>query len=128
MEQSRKIQRVDPLLVAALSLAFLFSLHGITWGKVEDWNRSSIAMRSLRALRPADYMKPPFHTYFNHVLVIWPIDAVMKIAHVPKERVKIANSAKLIASRFVTIALYLGTIALAYGFSRRSYGRFAAIV
>ena len=85
-------------------------------------------MRGLRALRPADYMKPPFHTYFNHVLVIWPIDAVMKVAHVPKERMKIANSAKLIASRLVTIALYLGTIALAYGFSRRSYGKFSAVV
>jgi Dolichyl-phosphate-mannose-protein mannosyltransferase len=128
VEQSRKIQRVDPLLVAALSLAFLFCLQAITWGRVEDWNRSSIAMRGLRALRPADYMKPPFHTYFNHVLVIWPIDAVMKVAHVPKERMKIANSAKLIGSRLVTIALYLGTIALAYGFSRRSYGRFSAVV
>jgi hypothetical protein len=128
VEQSTKIQRIDPLLVAALLLAFLFCLQGITWGRVEDWNRSSIAMRGLRALRPADYMKPPFHTYFNHVLVIWPIDAAMKVAHVPKERMKIANSAKLIASRLVTIALYLGTIALAYGFSRRSYGRFSAVV
>lgn len=109
-------------------LAFLFCLQGITWGRVEDWNRSSIAMRGLRALRPADYMKPPFHTYFNHVLVIWPIDAAMKVAHVPKERMKIANSAKLIASRLVTIALYLGTIVLAYGFSRCSYGRFSAVV
>ena len=128
VEQSRKIQRVDPLLVAALSLAFLFCLHGITWGRVEDWNRSSIAMRSLRALRPSDYMKPPFHTYFNHVLVVWPIDAVMKIAHVPKERMKIANPAKLVGSRLVTIALYLGTIALAYSFSITSYGRFSAVV
>ena len=128
MEQSRKIQRVDPLLVAALMLAFLFCLHGITWGRVEDWNRSSIAMRGLRALRPSDYMKPPFHTYFNHVLVVWPIDAVMKIAHVPKERMKIANSAKLVGSRLVTIALYLGTIALAYSFSSTSYGRFSAVV
>jgi len=128
VEQSRKIQRVDPLLVAAASLAFLFCLQGITWGRVEDLNRSSIAMRSLRALRPSDYMKPPFHTYFNHVLVVWPIDGVMKIAQVPKERMKICNSAKLIGSRLVTIALYLGTIALAYSFSRRSYGRFSAAI
>jgi len=85
-------------------------------------------MRSLRALRPSDYMKPPFHTYFNHVLVVWPIDGVMKIAQVPKERMKISNSAKLIGSRLVTIALYLGTIALAYSFSRRSYGRFSAAI
>jgi dolichyl-phosphate-mannose-protein mannosyltransferase len=125
---SAKAQLADPLLVAALLLAFLFCLHGITWGRVEDWNRSSIAMRSLRALRPSDYMKPPFHTYFNHVLVVWPIDGVMKIAQVPKERMKISNSAKLIGSRLVTIALYLGTIALAYSFSRRSYGRFSAAI
>src|SRR5438034_10758894 len=127
-EQPRKIRRVDPLLVAALLLAFLFCLQGITWGRVEDWNRSSIANRSLRALRPSDYMKPPFHTYVNHVLVVWPIDGVMKIAQVPKERMKISNSAKLIGSRLVTIALYLGTIALAYSFSRSSYGRFSAAI
>ena len=125
---STKAQLADPLLAAALLLAFLFCLQGITWGRVEDWNRSSIAMRSLRALRPSDYMKPPFHTYFNHVLVVWPIDGVMKIAQVPKERMKISNSAKLIGSRLVTIALYLGTIALAYSFSRRSYGRFSAAI
>jgi hypothetical protein len=47
---------------------------------------------------------------------------------VPKEKIKIANPAKLIGSRLVTIALYLGTIALAYGFSRSSYGRFSAAI
>jgi hypothetical protein len=52
----------------------------------------------------------------------------MKIAQVPKERMKIGNSAKLIGSRLVTIALYLGTIALAYTFSRSSYGRFSAAI
>ncbi len=73
-------------------------------------------------------MKPPFHTYLNHLLVVWPVTGVMKIAQVPTERMKIANSAKLIGSRLVTIALYLGTIALAYSFSRSSYGRFSAAI
>ena len=127
-ERSRKIQRLDPLLVAALSLAFLFCLQGITWGRVECWNRSQIALQSLRALRPGNYLKPPFHTYLNHVFVVWPITGALKIAQVPTERMKIANSAKLIGSRLVTIALYLGTIALAYSFSRRSYGRFSAVI
>jgi Dolichyl-phosphate-mannose-protein mannosyltransferase len=127
-EESRTIQRLDPLLVAALSLAFLFCLQGITWGRVECWNRSQIALHSLRALRPGDYMKPPFHIYLNHVLVVWPITGALKIAQVPTERMKIANSAKLIGSRLVTLALYLGTIALAYSFSRRSYGQFSAAV
>src|SRR5204863_3494648 len=125
-EQPGKIRRVDPLLVAALSLAFLFCLQGITWGRVECWNRSQIAMRGLRALRPSDYMKPPFHTYLNHILVVWPITAVMKIAQVPKERMKISNPAKLIGSRLVTNGLYLGTIALSYGFIRNSYGTISA--
>lgn len=128
VEQSRKIQRLDPLLVAALSLAFLFCLHGITWGRVECWNRSEIALHSLRALRPGDYLKPPFHTYLNHVFVVWPITGALKIAHVPTERMKIAYSAKLIGSRLLTLALYLGTIALAYSFSHRSYGRFSAAI
>jgi Dolichyl-phosphate-mannose-protein mannosyltransferase len=127
-EQSRKIQRLDPLLIAALALAFLFCLQGITWGRVEDWNRSSIALRGLRALRPSDYMKPPFHTFFNHVLVVWPITGALKIAQVPTERMKIGDSAKLIGSRLVTTALFLGTIALAYSFCRRSYGRFSAVI
>src|SRR5438046_1297640 len=127
-EQSRKIQRLDPLLVAALSLAFLFCLQGITWGRVEDWNRSSIAMRSLHALRPSDYMKPPFHTYLNHVLVVWPITGHLKIGQVPGERTKNGKPTMLIGSRLVTVALFLGTIALAYSFSRRSYGRFSAVI
>ncbi len=127
-EQSRKIQRLDPLLIAALALAFLFCLQGITWGRVECWNRSQIALQSLRALRPGNYMKPPFHIYLNHVFVVWPITAALQIAQVPKEKVKVANSAKLIGSRLVTIALFLGTIALAYSFSRRSYGRFSAVI
>lgn len=127
-EHPRKIQRPDPLLVAALSLAFLFCLQGITWGRVECWNRSQIALQSLRALRPGNYLKPPFHTYLNHVFVVWPITGALKIAQVPTERMKISNSAKLIGSRLVTIALFLGTIALAYSFSRRSYGRFSAVI
>jgi Dolichyl-phosphate-mannose-protein mannosyltransferase len=127
-ERSRKIRRPDPLLVAALSLAFLFCLRGITWGRVECWNRSQIALQSLRALRPGNYMKPPFHIYLNHIFVVWPITAALQIAQVPKEKIKVANSAKLIGSRLVTLALYLGTIALAYSFSRRSYGRFSAAI
>src|SRR4029450_10118545 len=93
-EQSRKLRRVDPLLVGALSLAFLFCLHGITWGRIECWNPDQVALRGLRALRPDSYGKPPFHTYLNHAFVVWPITALLKIAQVPEQRTKIANSAK----------------------------------
>ena len=124
--QLRRIRGIDPLLVGALSLAFLFCLQGITWGRVECWNPDQIALRGLRALRPANYMKPPFHTYLNHAFVVWPVNAVLKIARVPTERTKIANSAKLVGSRLLTTALYLGTVALAYNIGCRFYGRFSA--
>src|SRR5436190_22656637 len=124
--QLRRIRGIDPLLVGALSLAFLFCLQGITWGRVECWNPDQIALRGLRALRPANYLKPPFHTYLNHAFVVWPVNAVLRIARVPTERTKIANSAKLVGSRLLTTALYLGTVALAYNIGCRFYGRFSA--
>jgi len=132
-EQRRRIRGIDPLLVGALSLAFLFCLLGITWGRVECWNPDQMALREmalrgLSALRPADYMKPPFHTFLNHAFVVWPVTAVLKIAQVPTEKTKIANSAKLVGSRLLTTALYLGTVALAYNIGCRFYGRFSAAV
>jgi Dolichyl-phosphate-mannose-protein mannosyltransferase len=127
-KQLKRIRGIDPLLVGALSLAFLFCLQGITWGRVECWNPDQMALRGLRALRPANYMKPPFHTYLNHAFVVWPVTAVLKIAQVPTEKTKIANSAKLIGSRLLTTALYLGTVALAYDIGCRFYGRFSAAV
>jgi len=64
----------------------------------------------------------------NHAFVVWPIAAVLKIARVPTERTKIANSAKLVGSRLLTAALYLGTIALAYSLGCGFYGRFSAVL
>jgi len=127
-ERRKGIGRIDPLLAAALLLAFIFCLHGITWGRVECWNPDQVALRGLRALRPGSYGKPPFHTYLNHAFVVWPIAAVLKIARVPTERTKIANSAKLVGSRLLTAALYLGTIALAYSLGCGFYGRFSAVL
>ena len=127
-ERRKGIGRIDPLLAAALLLAFIFCLHGITWGRVECWNPDQVALRGLRALRPGSYGKPPFHTYLNHAFVVWPIAAVLKIARVPTERTKIANSAKLVGSRLLTAALYLGAIALAYSIGCGFYGRFSAVL
>src|SRR5436189_260979 len=127
-KQLKRIRSIDPLLVGALLLAFLFCLHGITWGRVECWNPDQMALRGLRALRPANYMKPPFHTYLNHAFVVWPVTAGLTIAQVPTEKTKIANSTKLVGSRLLTTALYLGTVALAYNIGCRFYGRFSAAV
>jgi len=52
-ERRKGIGRIDPLLAAALLLAFIFCLHGITWGRVECWNpdkwRYAVSVRCGRA-------------------------------------------------------------------------------
>src|SRR6266446_387256 len=118
--------RFDPALAAALVLASLFCFHGISWGRVECWNRDQMAMRGLAGLRPGDYSKPPFHTYLNHILIIEPIKLPLRLAHVPQERRNRVNGAILLGSRLLVLALYLGTILLAYTISLRCYGRVAA--
>src|SRR5437764_13238226 len=106
--------RFDPALAAALVLASLFCFHGVTWGRVECWNRDQMALRALAGLRPGDYSKPPFHTYLNHLLIIEPIKLPLRIAHVPRERQNQVNGTVLLGSRLLTLALYLGTILFAY--------------
>jgi hypothetical protein len=120
------VRPVDPVLVAALVLALLFSLYGIRWGRVECWNRDDMAMRGLSGLRPGTYEKPPFHTYLNHALVIWPLDAVESVASwVSGHKVKL-NEAKLLESRLLIMGMFLATIALAYWISRQCFGKTAA--
>jgi hypothetical protein len=120
--------RFDPVLALALLLTVLFCLHGIRWGRVECWNRDQMALRRLDRLRPGDYLKPPFHTYLNHLLVIDPIKLPLRIAHVPVDRRNQVNGAILLGSRLLTLVLYLGTIVLAYAISLRCYGNAAARV
>ncbi len=113
-------------LVFALILAFLFCLQGIRWGRVECWNADQMALRGLSWLKPGDYLKPPFHTYLNHLLVIYPIQGMEALSGIPKDRWNIANPLILIDSRLLVILLFLGTILLAYNYSFECYGRFAA--
>lgn len=113
----------DPVLVLALALALIFSLYGIRWGRVECWNRDDMAMRGISGLRPDTYEKPPFHTYLNHVLVIWPLDAVEGVGTFLTGREINLNEAKLLQSRLLVVGMYLATIALAYWISRRSFGK-----
>ncbi|MBV9008279.1 MAG: glycosyltransferase family 39 protein [Verrucomicrobia bacterium] len=123
---SKFIGPIDPVLLAALVLALLFSLYGIRWGRVECWNRDDMAMRGLSGLRPGTYEKPPFHTYLNHALVIWPIDAVEAVgAWLSRHKVKL-NEAKLLESRLLITGMFLATVALAYWISLQCFGKSTA--
>ncbi len=121
-------RRFDPLLLAVLLATTLFCLHGIGWGRVEDWNRDQMALRPLRGLRPFFFHKPPFDTYLNHFLVLAPVQAAESIKQWLTGQPQHWNHVRLICSRLLVLVLVLGTVVLGYVISRRFFGLLAARV
>ena len=117
-----RLRRLDPILTLALALALGFSLFGISWGRVEDWNRDQMALRELRGFLPFDYQKPPLQTYLNHILVLAPIDGTARLFQVLEGRRINANEARLLGSRLLVVALFSGTIFLAFLIGREAFG------
>ena len=121
--------RVDRFLAMALLLALAFSVNGIGWGRVEDWNRSSMGLRGVgRGGTPGRYLKPPLHTFVTHIVVKAPIDGIEHAASLVLRKRQNFNAARLVAARLLVVGLYLGTIVLAFEISRAFYGIFAARV
>lgn len=86
-----------------------------------------MALRDLRGgWLPQDYQKPPFHTYLNHILVLAPIECAGKLSAALSGKQLKLNEVRLLGSRLLVTALFLGTIALAYRISREAFGLFAA--
>ncbi len=121
--------RIDPVLLLALLAALLFSLHGMHWGRVEDWNPDEMAMRRLSlTLEPHEFLKPPFYIFVNHLVVLWPLEIFEAVGRGITGRVFHLDGLKLLASRLLVAAFYLGTIVLGYKTARDFYGRTAARV
>lgn len=115
------------MLLLALVTALAFCLFGITWGRVEDWNPDQMALRPLSLkLKPHGYQKPPFHTFVNHVLVIWPISLAENAGKIITGRSQNFNELTLVASRLVTAAMFLGIVLIAYKIADAFCGRNAA--
>jgi hypothetical protein len=120
---------IDRFLAVALLLALAFSVNGIGWGRVEDWNRDSMGLRAVgRGGMPLHYLKPPLHTFVTHLLVKAPIDGIEHAVSFVLQKRQNFNAAKLIAARLLVVCLYLGTIVLAFKLSRAFFGIFAARV
>jgi hypothetical protein len=123
------LRKLDPVLGIALFLALLFSLYGIRWGRVECWNRDEMALRPLHGvlrLQPNRYLKPPFHTILNYHVVSQPIELAEHLYKRLSGRKVNLNEIRLLGSRLLIVAMYLGTIALAFAISQKAYGLFAA--
>ena len=117
---------MDRVLVFALLLAAVFSLNGIRWGRVECWNRDQMALRSLQQWgMPVSYGKPPFHTFLNHILIKSPIEGMEQAVGLVTGNKPRYNEAKVLASRLLVLALFLGTIVLAFKICEMYFGVFA---
>lgn len=125
----QQVLGMDRVLAIALFAAFAFSAYGMSWGRVECWNPDQMALRTLaKGFKPHSYLKPPFHTYLNHAVVLWPIDRIEYLVREISGVRPNLNEARLLASRLLVIGLYLGTVALAYGLARTFYNQQAARV
>ena len=129
--------RLDRGLILALALAFAFTLQGINWGRVEDWNPDQMALRSLsKDLEPGNFEKPPFQMYLYRVVVLTWVTLLEQIvqqqsnyfgAHNATAPAKVNfNQAALVGSRFLTLSLFLGSLSLEFAIARRFFGLVAA--
>ena len=103
----------------------LFSFNGIRWGRVECWNRDEMALKGWHG-KPRSYLKPPGVVFLNQVVVLSSVERVEKLVKYLTGKREHYNEAKLLGSRFLVVALYAGTVVLAFQISLTYYGVFAA--
>lgn len=123
-----EIKKVDKTLLLSLVLGLGFCLYGIYWGWVEPWEPDQMAFQNLfiegkLPFNPGSFLKPPFHTYFNYFLSVFPLNILGKIFNISAD---ILNPITLIWSRLLTTFLYLGSIILVFKITRRFFGLFSA--
>jgi len=117
------------LAKAALVLAAALSVYGMWWGWGESWNPDEMAFRDVfyegHFLEPADYKKPPFHTYTNFVLSFGPFKLAQRIARSVGFDWDV-YPVMLLWSRTLQIALFLGIVFVSYRIVRRFSDEMAA--
>jgi hypothetical protein len=103
----------EKALLLSIFLAVGLSLIGINWGSFEEWNPDQMAFRSVpNNLMVADYLKPPLDTYVNRLLVLNPVDIVMKgILHSPEI---LHLRVRLLGVRLLTLLQFCAAITILY--------------
>jgi hypothetical protein len=122
--------KLDKTLLLSLLLGLIFSVYGIHWGRVEDWNSDQMAFRPIfqegkLPFTPDTFYKPPFHTYFNFALSEVPFYAIRKVLHLSRESI---FPLMLLWSRMLVVFLFMGSIYLVFKITQRFFGLFAARV
>jgi hypothetical protein len=119
----------EPVAIGlSILLAFFFSLHGSSWGRVEDWHPDQMAFKNLplesMSLVPVSYQKPPFHSYFSLIARL----PAKGVAYVLQSPPHVEDAIELLFVRMLTVFLFAGSVFLVFNITRRSFGSFSAIV
>lgn len=122
--------KIDRILRIAFIASFIFCLHGINWGKIEEWNPEQMAFRYFHSLSdvfssPGNFLKPPFHTYFNFFLSYLPLNLIEKAFSLTPNSLT-SGATILIWSRLLTIFLFLSSSILVFQITKRFFGSVAA--
>jgi hypothetical protein len=122
-----RIGSLDRFLVIALVLGFAFAVYGIHWGWVECWNPDQMAFRNLfrrsaLPFEPTQFQKPPFLTYFNYFLSIYPIEMLDRVLKKLLGSTPNLLTERLIWSRLLNAFLFLGSIGLSFRITNRFFG------
>lgn len=120
-----ELLRKNILLWLALVFCFGFSLIGARWGKVEDWNPDQMAFRSVpNNLMVGDYLKPPLTTYAARLLILNPVDCIMKgLLHTED---KLRLEVRVLGVRVLTTLYLCVAVALVYFSILQCSGKVAA--
>lgn len=126
-----KLSKIDLFLAIALVLGVVFVVHGIYWGWSEEWNPDQMAFRNLfrrgaLPFEPTNFQKPPFLTYFNFFLSVYPFELLGRVIQKLSGTAPDLQLARLLWSRFLIVLMFLGSIALIFRITDRFFGRMAA--
>jgi len=116
-------------LFLSIVLALGLSMIGANWGRVECWNLDQMAFRGVQhnGLPWGGYLKPPLHTYMNHLFVMKPVEAVMHHNFLHGDLAK-RYPVQLLGVRLLTTLLFCGTVALLYYTSKEICGVLSASI
>jgi hypothetical protein len=131
MATGRLWLRGDRYLLLALALAIALVVHGMWWGRVEEWNPDSMALRRFfmdprHFLEPGDFLKPPFHAYVNFLLSVLPLKLLERVTQLATGQPQNFAVGMLYWSRLIQIAFFTGIVWLTYRVTLRASGSVAA--
>ena len=112
-------------LLLVLVVVFALCLRGVTALITHPDQMALLPLfkEGLAPFNPGWFEKPPFHTYTNYFLAVWPAETAASALSLSNEH---RDLLILVWSRQVSIALYLGSLTLFYLLVRRTFGSFTA--